>query len=149
MRSSVLYTLIILIYIMFELPTIQLFAVHHKKAEADFIKKYHLVMFGLCVACIALQIYAHSTPDRPHQSSVAAALTSKNSFIAGARRQPTQGNLLAPHVLASAPDAPTTSSDASLGKPALRRAASSNSTLVSHMPHNQITNPSQEEMHKY
>ncbi len=141
---AVLYTLIILIYILFELPTIQLFAVHHKKAEADFIKKYHLVMFGLCVGCIALQIYAHSTPDRPHVGGgggSSSALSSKNSFIAGARRQPTQVNLFdgmqAPAASSPALHAPPPETSTqhqhqptSAQLPVLRRSMSSGTGLV-------------------
>lgn len=50
-----------LLYIFLELPAIQLFAVHRKRSEANFIRRYHLVMFVLTLFCVTFQVLVHSS----------------------------------------------------------------------------------------
>ncbi len=49
-----------LLYIFAMLPTIQLFVFHRKLAEANFIRRYHLVMFVLTLLCVVFQVLVHS-----------------------------------------------------------------------------------------
>lgn len=59
--TEVFYLVVMLLYIFLELPAIQLFAVHRKRSEANFIRRYHLVMFALTLFCITFQVLVHSS----------------------------------------------------------------------------------------
>ena len=92
--TLVFYLVVMLLYIFLELPAIQLFAVHRKRSEANFIRRYHLVMFILTLFCVTFQVLVHSS----HRYSTlyarpnAEAVTSSHPDMSHQQQQQQQQN---------------------------------------------------------
>lgn len=124
--SAVFYIVVMLLYIFLELPAIQLFAVHRKRSEANFIRRYHLVMFVLTLFCVTFQVLVHSV--HRYGNMLATAPPKQQSSSNNEKRQRSTERLLERQVTITTTPPTTAPATASASGSATAAAAATTTT---------------------